>query len=547
MVDSMSGYQQSAGQNQKMSSYLDSMAAAASNPDQSYQAAAQSVNMALANSGIFNSGYQQPQQNAPTGQQQQSGSNVNSAGSGSQSSLNPLHYFYYPSKESSANANANSAPKQGPDMMNNAASNQYQSMASYPSYADQLSSALSSLAGSSSPEASASNQDASYLPQPVDQNSQLYSNGPSGHQQQPGGQQPAQQQAHGQQFGGADMNSFSNGPQAQTGSQSQGNSISFSGPSASMGSSQNNYQNDFMNSHMGAHNQQQGQQQVVPPVNGYQNSNLFNQLGDLSTSNFGNNAGLSSVASYMPPNSPSQQQQQQQSNSHDLFANSLLSAAGQQFNSAASQLAPAVAPPGPQSGASSLFGPASSLFGASSGNQQAQQQLSGQQAGSNLFTGQHYLNSFLTSPQQYQQLGAEQPLSVAASQASGSSVAPSSSGSSSKRFGISSFIMPMLALAGLSLLIPTMSNIGTAVGRKKRSIVEDKASASSRQQQIVYNSMNGSSQVAKETSIGEYLDKIERYYSIYKNAVENDDCLNRLICEFGDAVKDITGKSAVVT
>lgn len=107
--------------------------------------------------------------------------------------------------------------------------------------------------------------------------------------------------------------------------------------------------------------------------------------------------------------------------------------------------------------------------------------------------------------------------------------------------------MPMLALAGLSLLIPTMSNIGTAVGRKKRSIVEDKASASSRQQQIVYNSMNGSSQVAKETSIGEYLDKIERYYSIYKNAVENDDCLNRLICEFGDAVKDITGKSAVVT
>lgn len=43
------------------------------------------------------------------------------------------------------------------------------------------------------------------------------------------------------------------------------------------------------------------------------------------------------------------------------------------------------------------------------------------------------------------------------------------------------------------------------------------------------------------------MDKIEKYYSIYKNAVENDDCLNRLICEFGDAVKDVTGKSAVMT
>lgn len=137
----------------------------------------------------------------------------------------------------------------------------------------------------------------------------------------------------------------------------------------------------------------------------------------------------------------------------------------------------------------------------------------------------------------------QQTLSAAATSPTATSVAASGS---SKRYGIGSFIVPMLALAGLSLLIPTMSNIGTAVGRKKRSI-EDKITSSSRQQQISFDPINGVSQMAKEMSIGEYMDKIERYYSIYKNAVENDDCLNRLICEFGDAVKDITGKSAVVT
>lgn len=110
--------------------------------------------------------------------------------------------------------------------------------------------------------------------------------------------------------------------------------------------------------------------------------------------------------------------------------------------------------------------------------------------------------------------------------------------------------MPVLALAGLSLLIPTLSTLnGPAglVGRKKRSIVEEKASVSSRQQQLVSEPMNGAAhQLAKESMIGEYLDRIQRYYSIYQNAVENDDCMNRLICEFGDAVKDVTGNGAVI-
>lgn len=546
----------------------DNMAAAASNNDQSYQAAANSVNMALANLGIYgnsgNSGYG-PQGNSGGSNGGSSNNNVGPSSIGTQS-LNPLHYFYYPSKQDTAQQQAKAAGS-GLDMMSNAASNNnYQSMA-FPSYADQLNSALSGL-GAANPEAAASSQDPSYLPQPG-----IGSNGMGGPDGSNNGQQGpnmyGNQQGHSSQMGGHQASLYNSGlgdlgsyasnlsPQAQAGPQSvggqqhgSGSSISFSGPSAGNGPS-----NDYMNPSGSGHQQQSQQQsQQIPQMNAFQN-NLYNQMGDLSTSNFGNNAGgLSSVASYVPPN----QQQDHNGNQHDIFgANSqsslLGSGNGQQFNPAASQLSPSIVAPANQqpmnngqvgsTGGSGLSNAASSLFSTSS--------LFGQQSPSpsanNLFSNQHFLSSYL-SPQQYnsigQQPGLDQQMSVAGSSPAASSSAVTSTGSSSKRFGISSFIMPMLALAGLSLLIPTMSNIGTAVGRKKRSI--DEASVSSRQQQVSFKSMNGPSQIAKEMSISEYMDKIERYYSIYKNAVENDDCLNRLICEFGDAVKDVTGKSTVV-
>lgn len=91
-----------------------------------------------------------------------------------------------------------------------------------------------------------------------------------------------------------------------------------------------------------------------------------------------------------------------------------------------------------------------------------------------------------------------------------------------RRYGIGSFLMPMLALAGLSLLIPTVTSL-TASGRKKRSIEGVDS--------------------AKESAFGKYFDRLERYYSIYKTAVEREECMNRIICELGDAMSGVRGKS----
>lgn len=103
-----------------------------------------------------------------------------------------------------------------------------------------------------------------------------------------------------------------------------------------------------------------------------------------------------------------------------------------------------------------------------------------------------------------------------------SSFEPAASGY--RRYGIGSFIMPMLALAGLSLLIPTVTSL-TASGRKKRSV--------------------DSEQSAKDSAFGKYFERLERYYSIYKTAVEKEECMNRIICELGDAMADVRGKSAL--
>ena len=103
-----------------------------------------------------------------------------------------------------------------------------------------------------------------------------------------------------------------------------------------------------------------------------------------------------------------------------------------------------------------------------------------------------------------------------------SSFEPAASGY--RRYGIGSFLMPMLALAGLSLLIPTVTSL-TASGRKKRSV--------------------DSEQSAKESAFGKYFERLERYYSIYKTAVEKEECMNRIICELGDSMADGRGKSAL--
>ncbi|GFQ74640.1 uncharacterized protein TNCT_34341 [Trichonephila clavata] len=94
-------------------------------------------------------------------------------------------------------------------------------------------------------------------------------------------------------------------------------------------------------------------------------------------------------------------------------------------------------------------------------------------------------------------------------------------GTPSRRYGLGSLIMPMLALAGLTMLVPTItSNLGS---RNKRSTDAHPLSM-----------------------ISDYKDRLERYYSLYRTAVEKEECMNRIICEFGSAVSEVKGKGAVV-
>ncbi|XP_015790742.1 hornerin isoform X1 [Tetranychus urticae] len=93
-----------------------------------------------------------------------------------------------------------------------------------------------------------------------------------------------------------------------------------------------------------------------------------------------------------------------------------------------------------------------------------------------------------------------------------------------RRYGIGSAILPILALAGLSLLIPTVTSLSTAAtGRKRRSIDTP----------------------AKDTGLGSYFERLDRYYTLYKTAVEREECMNRILCELGDAMSTVRGKSTL--
>jgi hypothetical protein len=98
------------------------------------------------------------------------------------------------------------------------------------------------------------------------------------------------------------------------------------------------------------------------------------------------------------------------------------------------------------------------------------------------------------------------------------------------KYGLGTIIMPMLALAGLSLLIPTVSSLSTVASRKKRS---------------TSNSLTEQSSIPSAAgSISSYIDRLERYYALYKTAVEREECMNRILCELGDAVSNVRGKQA---
>lgn len=97
---------------------------------------------------------------------------------------------------------------------------------------------------------------------------------------------------------------------------------------------------------------------------------------------------------------------------------------------------------------------------------------------------------------------------------------PSTANSLRSKYGLGTIIMPMLALAGLSLLIPTVTSLSTVASRKKRSSEGN-------------------------ANLSPYFERMERYYSLYKNAVEKEECMNRIICELGDAVSNVRGKDAL--
>ncbi|XP_013787740.2 keratin, type I cytoskeletal 10-like [Limulus polyphemus] len=96
-------------------------------------------------------------------------------------------------------------------------------------------------------------------------------------------------------------------------------------------------------------------------------------------------------------------------------------------------------------------------------------------------------------------------------------------GESHSAFGLGSLIMPMLALAGLGLLLPSVSSSLTSSNRRKRETEE------------TMDVFSG------------YRSKLEKYYAIYRSAMKNEQCLNRVICELGNAMSDAKDKVSIIS
>lgn len=207
--------------------------------------------------------------------------------------------------------------------------------------------------------------------------------------------------------------------------------------------------------------------------NAFSNSQFANQLSGLNNLGFGEAFGGSSI---QPSSVP--------------FVND------QAFSAAmASQFGPQFAPQSPSSS-----GPLSQLY------QQATQMYQG------------LINGGSSASAQPQFAASQQHASYEPSTGTGSSFR--------SKYGLSSIVVPLMALAGLSLLIPTVTSLSTVASRKKRS-AEDNLNL-------------------QQAGLGSYLERIDRYYSLYKNAIslEREDCMNRIICELGDAVSGVRGKDA---
>ncbi|XP_022236558.1 spidroin-1-like isoform X2 [Limulus polyphemus] len=97
---------------------------------------------------------------------------------------------------------------------------------------------------------------------------------------------------------------------------------------------------------------------------------------------------------------------------------------------------------------------------------------------------------------------------------SASSAIGSFSAEPQSALGWGSLIMPILALAGLGLLLPSVSSSLTSSSRRKRDTQE------------------------KMDVFSGYRNKLEKYYAIYRSAVENEQCLNRVICELGNSMSN---------
>lgn len=510
-------------------SYTDHMTSMPSNTQNSYQAAANSVNMALASSGIYS-----PQSGSSSGQQQQSSSQPSH-----------VHYFYYPaSKDSQTGSSASSS----------AASQQSQSTGADSTSNHDSKFDLLNLASNSYPSYGASGGQAQHHSVNSQQTGSMYPDSTASllsSLESSMGAQDANYASSGQLMPSAD-NSVASAiysPQSSSAQQQQQQQQNGFG---AFNSPQHFAQGSPQQMYAEQQNSQQGQQSQMPFASSPNDFAQQSQQGANQFLNNANNANLHSAASNQPP----------PQFAHDLstsgYGGSQVGASPMQ--SSASYMQASIQQQQPTGhGAQQQVSPDfSSLFNSATNMQNSAASsnspfmyaqnpfLASLAANSDSFSSSPFLNSAASSLQpnivsgnsQLQQTQ-HQPIAQASQSATSSAAV-----GHNRRYGLSSFIMPVLALAGLSLLIPTMSNINNIVGKRKKRSVDNAITS----QQINFDSsINGLHQLAKEGAIGEYMDRVERYYALYKNAVESDECMTRIVCEFGAAINETPGKLAIVT